>query len=67
MSVIKIPYGRTHLTLKVAADRLKAVLAPSLQSSETVQTEQQLVRQALAAPIESARLADLAAKSRHVL
>jgi len=67
LSIINIPYGRKHLTLKVAPDRLKAVLAPSLSPTEKMQTEQEMVCQALAAPIESERLADLAAKSRHVL
>ena len=67
MSVIKIPYGRTHLNLRVASDRLKAVLSAATPSAAAVQTEQELVRQALAAPIESVRLAHLAAKSRRVL
>ena len=65
--MIKIPYGREHLTLNVEPERLKAVLEPEAQSAEIVQTEQEIVRQALAEPIESQRLADLAAKSRRVL
>ena len=67
MTEIKIPYGREHLTLNVAPERLKAVLEPETQSGKVVQTEQEIVRQALTAPIESKRLADLAAKSHRVL
>ena len=66
-AVIKIPYGREHLTLNVEPERLKAVLEPKAQSVESVKTEQEIVRQALAEPIESKRLADLAAKSHRVL
>ena len=67
MAPINIPYGREHLTLDMKPEWLKAVLAPASQSVETVQTEHEIVRQALAEPIESARLADLAAKARKVL
>jgi len=67
LAVIKIPYGRKHLNLKVASDRLKAVLTPAPLSDIVVRTEQELVRTALASPIESERLADLAANSRRVL
>ena len=64
---IQIPYGHERVTLNVAPEHLKAVLEPETQSVKVVQTEQEIVRQALAAPIESKRLADLAAKSRRVL
>jgi nickel-dependent lactate racemase len=67
MTVIKIPYGRKHLTLEVAPERLKAVLEPESQTVAIKKTEQDIVRKALAKPIASARLADLAAKSNRVL
>ena len=67
MAIIKIPYGREHLTLKVAPAHLKAVLEPAAPSVGNVKTEQEIVRQALIEPIASQRLAELAAKSRRVL
>ena len=67
MTAIKIPYGREHLTLDVAPEHLKAVLVPASQSVGPVQSEQDIVRQALAGPVESPRLAYLSAKSRHAL
>ena len=67
MAVIKIPYGREELKLEVEPERLKAILKPESQSGEPKRPEQDIVRQALAEPIASARLADMAAKSRHVL
>jgi len=67
LTELKIPYGREHLTLNVAPDRLKAVLEPKVQSVGNVKTEQEIVRQALTVPIASKRLAELAAKSHRVL
>ena len=67
MTVIKIPYGREQLTFDVTPEYLKAVLEPEPQLGAPVESEQEIVRQALAKPIASGRLADLAAKSRRVL
>jgi nickel-dependent lactate racemase len=66
MAVIKIPYGHEMLKLEIEPEHLKAVLEPETKTAEK-KTEQEIVRQALAEPVESARLADLAAKSQHVL
>ena len=65
--MIKIPYGREHLTVKIEPERLKAVLEPKVPSVGEVKTEPEIVRQALAEPIESKRLSELAAKSQRVL
>jgi nickel-dependent lactate racemase len=67
MAVIRIPYGREYLKLTVKKERLKAVLEPEKWSSGAAQSEQEIVRGALAAPIESKSLADIAAKAKHVL
>ena len=67
MAPIKIPYGREQLTLDVKPECLKAVLEPVSQSVEAIQTEQEIVGQALVEPIESVRLADLTAKAHKVL
>ena len=67
MVTIKIPYGREHLKLSVKKEQLKAVLEPGKQSIKLVESEQEIVRRALAAPVESRPLAELAAKAKHVL
>ena len=67
MALITIPYGRGHLPLNVEPARLKAVLEPKAQSVGAIKTEHEIVRQALAEPVASQRLSDLAAKSQRVL
>ena len=67
MATIKIPYGREHLKLSVKKEQLKAVLEPGKQSIKPIESEQEIVRRALAAPVESRPLAELAAKAKHVL
>ena len=67
MAIIEIPYGREHLKLSVKKEQLKAVLEPGKQSIKHVESEQEIVRRALAAPIESKPLAELAAKAKNVL
>jgi lactate racemase len=67
MAEIKIPYGHEQLSLEVPPEQLRAVLVPTSQPVETNLTEQEIVRLALAEPIDSPRLSDLAAKSHRVL
>ena len=66
MAVIKIPYGRDIIKLEIEPEHLKAVLEPESQAAAK-NAEEEIVRQALAEPVESARLADLAAKVKRVL
>lgn len=67
MQEIKIPYGRDFQTCKLDSSRLKAVLTPTTKISRSLKTEEQLVCEALTHPIDSPRLADLAAKAQKVL
>ena len=66
MALIKIPYGREIIKLEIEPEHLKAVLEPESKAAAK-KAEEDIVRQALAEPIESARLADLAAKAKRVL
>src|SRR5208283_1315777 len=66
MAVIKIPYGREIIKLEIEPEHLKAVLEPESQAAAK-NAEEEIVRQALAEPVESAHLADLAAKVKRVL
>jgi nickel-dependent lactate racemase len=67
MAVIKIPYGREQLSLEIEPERLKAVLEPESKAVEAKRTEQDIVRQALAEPIASPQLSEIASKAHRVL
>ena len=67
MAVIKIPYGREQLSLEIEPEQLKAVLEPESKASAVKRTEKAIVRQALAEPVASPRLSELAAKTHRVL
>ena len=67
MAVIKIPYGREQLSLEIEPEHLKAVLEPESKASAVKRTEKAIVRQALAEPVASPRLSELAAKTHRVL
>ena len=56
---IEIPYGKTKQALNVPEGRLRAVLTPTHEEHELAD-QQELVRQALATPIGSAPLRELA-------
>ena len=56
---IEIPYGKTKQALNVPESRLRAVLTPTHEERELAD-QQELVRQALANPIGSAPLRELA-------
>ena len=60
MTTIHIPYGRTHLELKVAEDRLAGVLESKAHHYKPTASQQELVKEALENPIGSPRLRDLA-------
>ena len=66
MSVIKIPYGREILKLEIEPEHLKAVLEPE-SKAVAKKEEADIVRQALAEPIASPRLSELASKVHRVL
>ena len=67
MAVIKIPYGREQLSLEIEPEQLKAVLEPESKAPEVKRTEQDIVRQALAEPIASPQLSEIASKAHRVL
>ena len=67
MAVIKIPYGREQLSLEIEPEQLKAVLEPESKAVEAKRTEQDIVRQALAEPIASPQLSEIASKAHRVL
>ena len=66
MAVIKIPYGHEILTLEIEPEHLKAVLEQETKAAEK-KAEQEIVLQALAEPVASPRLSELASKAHRVL
>ena len=57
---IQIPYGRTRLSLDLPDEQVKAVLAPDMQQVAAAASQEQIVLDAMAAPIDSAPLWELA-------
>ena len=64
---ISIPYGRTHLTAELPDARVQAVLKSNLESYVPAMGETELVEAALAAPIGSATLEELAAGKENIV
>jgi len=60
MAEIKIPYGKSYLLAQVPNDKLEGVLESKAHHYQPEAGEHDLVRQALANPIGSSRLRDLA-------
>ena len=57
---ISIPYGRTHISAEIPGERIQAVLRSHLESYIPATGESELVEAALASPIGSATLEELA-------
>ena len=65
--LISIPYGRTHLTAQLSDAQVEAVLKSRLESYVPTAGETQLVEAALADPIGSAKLEELAAGKDNIV
>ena len=67
MKEILLPYGRTALPLHIEENRLEALMQARMHSYEPKADEQELVRGALAEPIGTKRLRELAAGKQSVV
>jgi lactate racemase len=67
--LIKLPYARRQISVDIEPDRLLAVLEPkpAVAADEPGRSEADIVRQALAEPVASPQLAELARSARRVL
>ena len=65
--LISIPYGRTHLTADINQDRIRAVLKSNLENYVPPMGQSELVEAALAAPIGSDTLENLAVGKENVV
>ncbi len=66
MAAIQIPYGKTHLTLNIADERLAGVLRPA-EDEKAAASERELVLHALEHPIGSPRVSELAKGRKRIL
>ena len=67
METILIPYENRHLALHVPKERLKAVLESRIAGYPPAHTPADMIKAALARPIGSPRLCDLAKGKRNIL
>ncbi|MDI9590378.1 MAG: nickel-dependent lactate racemase [Acidobacteriota bacterium] len=67
MRTISLPYGRSTLDLHVDEEHLEALVETEMGSLEPDPSEEWLVRQALATPLGTPRLSDLARGKRRVV
>jgi len=64
---ISIPYNRTHLTAEIPDDRIKGVLKSRLETYTPAASQQQLVEAAMAHPIGTQTLEELAAGKQNIV
>lgn len=67
MAKIAIPYGRTHWEAEIPEDRLEGILVSNAHHYHAEAGEEALVRQALANPIGSPRLSELARGKKKIV
>ena len=67
MKTIALPYGHASLDLHVDEEHLEAVVETRMGELEPDPSEEELVRQALANPIGTPRLCDLARDKDHIV
>ncbi len=63
----KLPYGKEQLTLNLPDEKINGVLHSGIESYKPTASEQQLVLDALANPIDSAPLSELAKEKEKVV
>ncbi len=66
MPTVQIPYHTSHVTLEVPPENLLAVLHPPLHQYRSDKTEAEIIEEALASPIGSPPLRELAKGKRRV-
>ena len=67
MMRIQLPYGRETIPCNLPEERVKAVITSGLHSYDPGRTEAELVAQAMAEPIGSPRLEELAKGKQNVV
>jgi len=67
MSVIKFPYGKEMLSLDIPDEKLNGILVSKLHDYHTEKTQEELVLEAMANPVGSDKLCDMAVGKNKVV
>lgn len=67
MAIVKFPYGKEKLSLEIADKKLNGVLVSKLHEYHTDKTQEELVVEAMANPVGSEKLCDLAVGKKNVV
>lgn len=67
MAVIKFPYGKEKLSIEITDEKLNGVLVSKLHDYHTDKTQEELVLEAMANPVGSEKLCDLAVGKNKVV
>lgn len=67
MAIINFPYGKEHISANIPENRLRGVLTSKLHNYKADKSPSELVDAALAAPIGSAPLAELASGKKNIV
>ncbi|MFW5686925.1 MAG: nickel-dependent lactate racemase [Halanaerobium sp.] len=67
MKQIKFPFGREELELKVEEERLKGILLSQAHKFTAEKTETEIVKEAVANPIQSKKLSELARDKKEIV
>ena len=60
MAIVKFPYGKEKLSLEITDEKLNGVLVSKLHDYHTDKTQEELFLEAMANPVGSEKLCDLA-------
>lgn len=67
MAVVKFPYGKEMLPLDIADERLQAVLVSNLHHYEAEKNQVELVKDALANPVGTPKLSEMAKDKKNIV
>lgn len=67
MATVKFPYGKEKLCLEINDEKLNGVLVSKLHEYHTDKTQEELVLEAMANPVGSEKLCDLAVGKKNVV
>ncbi len=67
MATVKLPYGRGYLDARIPDDRLIGVIEPDINDYVPRKTQTELVADALADPVGSPRLSELAVGKKNIV
>jgi len=67
MTKIKLPYGKKNINIDIPEDRIESILVSKVNKYSTKESEKEIVKKALANPIETPRLCDLSHSKKRIV